>query len=63
MNDTINIELSECTLKNLIVKYLEEKLGSTDVNVSNIKIMVKSKQNYRAEWEVAAFRATFHQLI
>lgn len=54
----IKIELTEEDLKKLIVQELREKLNH-DVKIADISILVKSKQNYKSEWEVAAFRAEY----
>lgn len=53
----IKIEISEEQLKTLICQSMQEKLGDVKVNPGHIKIEVKSKQNYKSEWEKAAFRA------
>jgi len=52
----IEIEIDEADLRSLIKKYLEEKLNFAFKD-EEIKIEVKSKQNYKSEWEVAQFRA------
>ena len=57
----INIELSETTMKQIIREYLELTLGDVILNEKDIKIEVKSKQNYKSEWEVASFRATVNK--
>jgi len=54
--NSINIELNEATLRKLVKDYLQNKLGCVNIFDSQIKIQVKSKQNYKAEWEEAAFR-------
>lgn len=61
----IRIEIDEKTLTTLVHEYLVKQLG-VDIlpDVYDIKIEVKSKQNYRSEWEKAEFRAVYekHQL-
>lgn len=54
----VEIELTEKDLRRLIVDYLANKI---DINVrpEYIHILVKSKQNFKSEWEEAAFRATY----
>ena len=52
-------ELSEADLKALILTEMQTKLGENALNSSNLKIEVKSKQNYKSEWEPAAFRAVY----
>lgn len=53
----IDIELDEQYLRRLILKDLQAKLGDVELSEKDITIEVKSRQNYRAEWEAAAFRA------
>jgi len=55
----LQIELTEQELKNLIRDYLEKKLGDVTVDMSKLDIQVKSKQNYKSEWESAAFKAVY----
>jgi hypothetical protein len=57
----INIELNEDDLRSLILNHLQSRLGDINIDFSKIKIEVKSKQNYKSEWEVAAFRAIYNQ--
>lgn len=52
------ITITEQNIRDLIIKELEEKTGQTFV-AENLQIEVKSKQNFKSEWEVAAFRATY----
>lgn len=52
----ISVEIGEQTLKQLIIDYLKDKLNH-DLTEKDVKIEVKSNQNYKSEWEVAAFRA------
>ncbi len=54
----LKIEISERDLKDLIVKEFREKLGEIEFTESNVVILVKSKQNYKSEWEVANFKAS-----
>lgn len=56
---TIKIELSESDLKRLIVEHLESQLGSVKLQQEFVIIETKSKQNYKSEWESAAFRARY----
>lgn len=55
----IRIEVDEQTIKDLVVKYLDQQLGELGPTPDKVKIEVKSKQNYRSEWESAAFRAVY----
>ena len=54
----LNIEIDEETIKEVLLIYLQEKLGGVKLAPNEITIEVKSKQNYRAEWEPAKFRAS-----
>lgn len=54
----LNIELNEKDVKQIVKDYLEEKLNR-DIADLEISMEVKSKQNYKSEWETAAFRVTF----
>lgn len=54
----IKVEITERDLKELVVKHLREVIGD-HFESSQVKIEVKSKQNYRSEWEVADFRAIY----
>ena len=54
----IRIEFTEKDLKRLIIQDLEGLLNDS-YDEKNIKIEVKSSQNYKAEWEQANFRAIY----
>lgn len=58
----VNLRLSEEELKRLIVEHFKGKLGDIAFDPANLKIEVKSAQNYKSEWEVARFRATYEGL-
>lgn len=58
----INIEIDEFQLKRLILDHLTRQLGDIPVTMDRIRIEVKSKQNYKAEWEQASFRATYNNV-
>ncbi len=53
----IHIEIDQERLEQLVLADIQRVLGDVPVKLSDITIEVKSKQNYRAEWEKAAFRA------
>jgi len=55
----LKIEIDEITLKELIINYLQDKLGDIYFDPKRIQILVKSKQNYRSEWESADFKAVY----
>lgn len=54
----ITIIYTKEMLKRLILKDLEERVPGFSIEETNIKIMVKSTQNYKSEWENAEFKAT-----
>ena len=58
---TVDVMIDENTLKEILINYLHSKLGEVDLAQRDVKIEVKSKQNYKSEWESAAFRATIHK--
>ena len=55
----IRIEIDEATLRGLIAIHLNEIMGELRFSMSDVRIEVKSKHNYRAEWEPASFRAVY----
>jgi hypothetical protein len=55
----INIEIDEQTIKQLILDYIQDKLGNIPIASADVSIMVKSKQNYKSTWEVADFKAEY----
>jgi hypothetical protein len=57
------VELTEDDLKELVSSHLRGILGSLTYEKSlRVHILVKSKQNYKSEWEEAAFKATVEVL-
>jgi hypothetical protein len=53
----LQVSMTEEDLKNQIVKWFNDNTGFS-VDLKDIQIKVKSKQNYRSEWEIADFKAT-----
>ncbi len=53
----LRIELTEAELRELVCEHLRAKLGSIELDERDVRIEVKSKQNWKSEWEEAAFRA------
>jgi hypothetical protein len=55
----IQIEITEKELRALILSRLRAELGDAAERLDDkdIQIEVKSQQNYKSEWERAAFRA------
>jgi hypothetical protein len=51
------IDLTKDELHAALVKYIEAELG-VSINDYELRIEVKSKQNYKSEWEEADYRAT-----
>lgn len=60
---SIKIEMDSVELEKLIVRFFQDKLGDVDLELEDITIEVKSKQNYRSEWEKAAFRASICKVL
>ncbi len=58
----IRIELTEDDLKKLIIKELENSLGNIALSEDKVKIYVKSKQNFKPEWESADFKAIYETI-
>lgn len=56
----IRVEITNEDLKSLIKEHLSE-LFNTPIDESKLKIQVKSKQNYKSEWENADFRAIYNR--
>ena len=54
----IRIEIDENALTKLIMDYLCDRLDM-DIERNKVEIQVKSKQNYKAEWEKADFRCVY----
>lgn len=54
----IRIELSEHDLKLLVQRHIEDQTGKP-LKTNDLKIEVKSKQNFKSEWEEATFRAVY----
>ena len=55
----ISITISENDLKSLVINHLQNTLGDLPLDRDRLRIEVKSKQNYKSEWEVANFRAVY----
>lgn len=63
MSMKILIEINESTLKSLVLEHVSDVLGEVNFSESDIKIEVKSKQNYKSEWEMASYRATVNKNV
>jgi ABC-type molybdate transport system substrate-binding protein len=55
----IKIEYTQKELEELVLQDLHNKLGQIPLSSDNVVIEVKSKQNYKSEWERADYRATY----
>ncbi len=55
----VQIEFTERELKELIVEKLQSILGDIPFDDASLCILVKSKQNYSSEWEIADFKAEY----
>jgi hypothetical protein len=53
----IKIVIDEKIIRQLVFEHISEKMRY-NIEPDDVLIEVKSKQNYKSEWEVAAFRAT-----
>jgi hypothetical protein len=47
----VTITLTESELKSIVLKHLNEQLGKLAPKEEDIHFFVKSKQNWRSEWE------------
>jgi hypothetical protein len=55
----VKVEITTDELKDMILQKLETMFTVADFKKENVKIEVKTKQNYRAEWETGEFRASY----
>jgi len=55
----VRIELDENAVKDLVMQHLRDKLGAIEIKEGDVRIEVKSKQNYKSEWEKASYRAVY----
>ena len=55
----LQITYDERDLKKLVLEDLRQKLGNITVDEGSVEILVKSKQNYKSEWERADFMAKY----
>jgi len=58
----IQIEVSEADLRRLVLRHIREQMPDAAIAESDVTIEVKSRQNWKAEWETAAFRATVDKI-
>jgi hypothetical protein len=58
----ITVEVNETELKRIVVSHIEQYFNTNEFTIfdpNKVLIEVKSKQNYKSEWETAAFRARY----
>lgn len=58
----LRIEISEMEVKQIIADAISDKIGR-DVKTTDISVEVKSKQNFKSEWEMAHFRAVYSEVF
>lgn len=58
----LRIEMDQQKVSELILSYIEEQYGIKEtLDTKNVTILVKSKQNYRSEWEPADFKVVIEK--
>lgn len=55
----VRVELEEDDLAVLVAQYLAGR--GLDTTHGKITVQVKSRQNYKSEWEVAQYRAIYEE--
>ena len=55
----IKIILSEMDITRLVMAEIQNKLGDIQLGNGDVKIMVKTKHNFKAEWETGEFQAVY----
>jgi hypothetical protein len=55
----LTVEMTETDIRKVLASHINETFG-TDFTYENLPIQVKSKQNYRSEWEEASIRIQAH---
>ena len=54
----LNFEIDEAELRKIILAHIQDTTG-LQLKEEDLEIMVKSKQNYKSEWERAEFKAKY----
>ena len=57
----VSITIDEIELKEIVVTHLLAKLNLDSIAAEHLKFEVKTKHNFKAEWEVGQFRMTFNR--
>lgn len=47
----VTITIDEKTIKQLLVDHINKQLGEMAVDLKDVKLYTKSRQNYRSTWE------------
>lgn len=55
----IRVEIDAKAIRKLVLDHIRESMPGVAFNPDAVQIEVKSKQNYKSEWESAAFRAVY----
>lgn len=63
MSMAVNIEVDEETLRALVIKHLQTVCEGLAIDNNDITIEVKSKNNFKSEWETAAYRARVQKRV
>lgn len=58
---TVKIDINEIEAREIIRDYISKQVGFT-VDAKYAHFEVKSKNNYKSEWENAAFRVSYHKV-
>lgn len=60
---TIHIELDQEEVACIVTEHIKKLLGGHPFDPKCLNIQTKSKQNYRAEWERADYKAVYHEVV
>ena len=59
----VQIEIDENELRAIVLDYIRARFRTEEIDPADVAIEVKSKNNYRSEWERAAFRARVDKVV
>lgn len=51
MSINLKVELTAEQIKRIVAAHINDQLGSLAIDPQQVRFMVKSKQNYKSEWE------------
>lgn len=57
----IKVSLDEKEVRDLIYRKIRETLGDAEIDIDRVSLMVKSKQNYKSEWEHAEIKVEYEK--